>query len=392
MTESKTAKKRLLTALDRGIPDRLPVTTHHVMPSFLEARLKGLSYLDFFDSFGLDPILWLVSHRADEERGESFDPQQRMGDFLQVPRICSESWKIETEEIPHPVYRTVRYTFINPQKNLTMILQSDRHTTWVTERPIKDKSDVEIFSRYATQALCDVEAINRQAEDFGERGMVRGMLSGFDVYGQPGCWQDAAVLYGIERLILETYDDPAWVHTFLRILLERKKRFVRSLSGARFDLIELGGGDASSTVISPRIFEEFVAPYDAELIRLLHGVKQRVVYHTCGGMMPLLEIIADMEPDAMETFTPPSLGGDVNLKEAKKRIGHRVCMIGGFDQSQFFVGCSPEKTRKAVRRCFEEAGDGGGFILSPSDHFFDADLDLLHAYSDEARKCSYQAG
>jgi hypothetical protein len=32
------SKERLLKALNREVPDRLPVTTHHVMPSFLEAR------------------------------------------------------------------------------------------------------------------------------------------------------------------------------------------------------------------------------------------------------------------------------------------------------------------------------------------------------------------
>jgi hypothetical protein len=49
-------------------------------------------------------------------------------------------------------------------------------------------------------------------------------------------------------------------------------------------------------------------------------------------MMPILELIADMKPDAMETFTPSSLGGDADLAEAKQRIGHCVCLIGGFDQ------------------------------------------------------------
>lgn len=42
-------------------------------------------------------------------------------------------------------------------------------------------------------------------------------------------------------------------------------------------------------------------------------------------MMPLLERIADMKPDAMETFTPQSMGGDVDLKEAKHRLDNRVC-------------------------------------------------------------------
>ena len=95
--------------------------------------------------------------------------------------------------------------------------------------------------------------------------------------------------------------------------------------------------------------------------------------------MPILEDIASMNPDAMETFTPFDMGGDADLVEAKKRIGDKVCMIGGFDQFHFFTGCTEEETRKEVRRCFEAAGGNGGFILSPSDHFFDADLKLIMA-------------
>lgn len=270
-----------------------------------------------------------------------------------------------------------------------MVLQSDKQTTWVFERLIKRKSDLDVFARFAPIPLCDVAEVNRRARAFGKRGLVRGSIPGFDVFGQPGCWQEAAVLYGIEKLILETFDDPQWVRECLTVLMERKKSYIRSLFDAEFDLIELGGGDASSTVISPKIFDEFVAPFDTELIDLLHQMGQRVVYHTCGGMMPLLEKIAAMCPDAMETFTPPLLGGDVDLSEVKRRIGFRVCLIGGFDQVHHLMGCSPEDTRKAVRRCFEDAGEEGGYILSPSDHFFDADPLLLQAFADEARQCTY---
>ena len=107
--------------------------------------------------------------------------------------------------------------------------------------------------------------------------------------------------------------------------------------------------------------------------------------------MPMLDLIVAMGPDAIETLTPPAMGGDVNLAEAKRRVGDKVCMIGGFDQFHHFLGCTTEETRAAVRRCFEEAGEGGGYILSPSDHFFDADLKLIEAYADEARRCTYTA-
>jgi uroporphyrinogen decarboxylase len=175
----------------------------------------------------------------------------------------------------------------------------------------------------------------------------------------------------------------------VKVLSERKKVYIRSMKGAKYDLVEFGGGDASTTVISPKIFRKFVAPYDTELIALAHEAGQRIVYHTCGGMMPILENIADMGPDAMETFTPPEMGGDARLAEAKERIGDRVCMIGGFDQHHYFTGCTEAVTRTAVRRVFAEAGGGGGYILSPSDHFFDADPTLLAAFVDEARHCIY---
>jgi uroporphyrinogen-III decarboxylase len=83
------------------------------------------------------------------------------------------------------------------------------------------------------------------------------------------------------------------------------------------------------------------------------------------------------------------MGGDTKLAEAKRRIGDRVCMIGGFDQFHFFTNCTEKATRKAVRDAFEAAGRGGGFILSPSDHFFEADINLIAAFADEAKQCVY---
>jgi len=387
--DDMNSKQRFLAALRREVPDRLPVTTHHVMPYFLEQAMGGISVQEFFDYFGFDPILWAAAHRADSSRGEYFDQNTKKHDTQELPLICSKNWIIEKEILAIQKYETVRFRCITPRKILSTVLQSDDKTTWVTERLIKEKSDIDIFALYAPIPLCDTNLVNREADSFGDRGLIRGTIPGFDIYGQPGCWQDAAVLYGIEDLILATYDDPQWVHEFLSILKERKKRYIQSMEGALFDLVELGGGDASSTVISPGVFEKFVAPYDAELIDAAHSKGQRIVYHTCGGMMPILETIADMKPDAMETFTPPSLGGDVDLAEAKLRIGHRVCLIGGFDQFLCFKDNTQEETRAAVRRCFNEAGQGGGYILASSDHFFEADLDLLKAFADEAKKCIY---
>jgi uroporphyrinogen-III decarboxylase len=365
--DGMTSRQRLLTAINRGVPDRLPVTTHHLMPYFSDTYMHGLSPRAFFDSFGLDAIHWTWPS----------------------PALTCQEWRVEVEEVPNPRYVTQRYRIVTPGGVLTTVLQSNVHTSWLAEYPIKDKGDIDLLARYQPSPLCDVATVNREAEEFGERGLVRGSIPGFPLFGQPGCWQDAACLVGTEKLILATFDDPGWVHLLLGILLEKKKVYVQSLAGARYDLLELGGGDASTTVISPSIFDRFVAPYDEVLISLAHQVGQKIVYHVCGGMMPILEAMADLGADAVETLTPPDMGGDVDLAEAKRRIGNRVCLIGGFDQGHHLHGCSEEVTRQAVRRCFEQAGANGGYILAPSDHFFDADPVLLRAFADEAHRCLY---
>jgi uroporphyrinogen decarboxylase len=386
-----SSKQRMVTALDHGMTDRLPVTTHHVMPYFLERYMPGTGTQEFFDYFGFDPITWVVEHRADPAQGEYPDPEQGEIGFLEARRVSTDNWRIHAEEIPNQEYPTVRYRFVTPKGELSMVLQSNPYTSWVAEYLIKNKRDIDLLAEFMPAPKCNVEAANQAAEAFGDRGLVRSHICCFDVFGQPGTFQDAACIVKLEDLIYASYDDPEWLHELLRILQHRKKIYIESLKGAHFDIHELGGGSASSTVISPKMFEKFVAPYDKELIETAHQAGQRIVYHTCGGMMPILEMIADMNPDAMETFTPRDMGADVDLAEAKRRIGDRVCMIGGFDQFHFFTGCTPEQTRAEVRRCFEAAGDGGGYILAPSDHFFDADLKLLEAFVDEAKRCTYTA-
>jgi hypothetical protein len=384
------SKQRFLAALDHRLPDRLPVTTHHLMPYFLNRTMNGMSNEEFFVAFEIDPIVWTVPHMADVRRGDYLAADQEEPGFLASQRIESDTWRIRQEKIPHDQYDTTRYFFDTPNGTLTMVLQSNDQTSWVGEHVIKDKSDIDLIGEFATRPISDVEAVNAVAAEWSERGLVRGHIACFDIFGQPGCWQDACCLVGTERLILAAFDDPSWVHALLAILKERKLAFIRSLNGARYDLLELGGGDASTTVISPQLFREYVAPYDAELIEAAREAGQRIVYHTCGGMMPILEDIAAMKPDAMETFTPAEMGGDADLAEAKRRIGDKVCMIGGFDQFHFLKDCTPEDTRNEVRRCFAAAGAGGRFILSPCDHFFDADVELIRAFVDAAKECAYE--
>ena len=231
-----TSKQRMLTALDGGVPDRLPVTTHFLMPHFLNTCMGGMSEDEFFDACGWDPITYTTPHRPDPAQNEYYDPEQGEPGFLESRRIASDQWRVRAEAIAGSAHPTTRYRFTTPKGTLSMVLEADPFTAWVVEPLVKEKRDIDLIGQYVTAPKCDVEAVNRVAEGFGERGLVRGYICCFDVFGQPGTWQDATCLVGVERLIMETYDDPAWVHELLGILLRRKKTFAKALRRPR------GGG------------------------------------------------------------------------------------------------------------------------------------------------------
>ncbi|HEY64820.1 MAG TPA: hypothetical protein G4O02_09640, partial [Caldilineae bacterium] len=282
--------------------------------------------------------------------------------------------------------RVIQYTITTPEGVLTRRDEGNEQTTWTVEPLIKRPEDMLLVKKYLPVPKLNKEKVRARREELGDDGILRGFLFG----DQGGPWQHACCLYGTERMIMATFDDPGWVHEFLRALTDKKLQFIEeSLADAPFDLIETGGGAASSTVISPRIFETFCLPYDRELHDALHAVGHKVVYHTCGGMMDILELIVQNHCDASETLAPPGVGGDAVHEEIKRRIGNQVCLIGGLDQFNILTSGTPDQIRREVRRLFEALGPGGGYIMSPSDHFFETPIENLRVYAEAARECVY---
>jgi hypothetical protein len=356
----------MLTALNKGIPDRLPVTIHQWQNYHLKNYMGGVSDIEAFHAVGLDAAITI----GDANRGKT-TPQ----------------WQVQARRTPRPDgSRVIDYTITTPEGVLTQRDEANDKTTWIVEYLIKRPEDMPRVAKYLPVPKLDKKIVRKRKKEIGEDGILRGSAFG----DQAGPWQHAACLFGVERLIMMTFDDPSWVHELLSALTAKKIQYIEeSLAGAEFDLIEMGGGAASSTVISPKIFKNFCLPYDRQLHEALHAVGHKVVYHTCGGMMAILDLIVQNGCDASETLSPEAVGGDAVPAEIKRRIGDRVCLIGGLDQINILTGGTPDEVRCAVLRLFETFGPGGGYMLCVSDHFFEAPPENLRAYAEAARECVY---
>jgi uroporphyrinogen-III decarboxylase len=161
------------------------------------------------------------------------------------------------------------------------------------------------------------------------------------------------------------------------------------MKGAKFDLVETGGGAGSSTVISPSLHRGFCTPYDVKMHDALHDLGFTVVYHTCGGTRGIEELIVANHADASETLAPLSIGGNQEPWDLKRKLAGRLAMIGGVDQFNVLTTGPPAKIRETVHTLFEKVGPDGGYICSPCDHFFDTPPANIQIMADAARECTY---
>jgi uroporphyrinogen decarboxylase len=370
-----TSKERLLAALNREKPDRLPVTVHQWQQYHLDTYMGGMDDLAANRAVGFD---------AQIQYFESMD-QFWLTD-ADFTKLKSPEWRDEAVIISSdPDHRVVHHAITTPRGMLTYKTEGDRKTTWITEYLIKRDEDIDLIRDFMPVPRLNPEPVGRRYDEIGDHGILRGFVWG----DQAGCWQHAACLMDISALIMAAIDKPDWVHALLKILLEKKLRFIESMRGARFDLIETGGGSASSTLISPRMHEEFCLPYDRPMHDALHELGFKVVYHTCGGTFGIEDLIVRNGADASETLAPVSIGGNQEPWEFKRKLRGRLAMIGGVDQHNTLTTGTADDIRKAVRKLFQTVGDEGGYICSASDHFFETPVENLKAFAAAAHECVY---
>jgi len=370
-----TPKERLLVALGGGKPDRMPVSLHQWQPYHLEKYLRGISALDAFERFGMDAQIQYF---------------ESMGQFWLIEadfaKFSTPEWRDEAVVVDgDPDHRVVYHEIQTPEGGLTYKTAGDRKTTWITEYLIKHDEDIELVRKYMPVPRLDLAPIEALYDEIGDRGILRGFVWG----DQVGCWQHACCLKDVNQLIMDVFDKPDWLHEFLRILLEKKLRFIESMKGARFDLVETGGGAASSTVISPKLHEEFCLPYDRKIHEALRELGFRVTYHTCGGTLGIEEQIVANGCHVSETLAPKSVGGNQEPWDFARKIDGRIALVGGVDQFNVVTDGTPEAIRAMVHKLFETVGARGGYVCSLSDHFFETPPEKLQIYADAGRECVY---
>jgi MtaA/CmuA family methyltransferase len=158
----------------------------------------------------------------------------------------------------------------------------------------------------------------------------------------------AADLRGINRLMLDFHDDPAFVGDLFEFVLTLAISFGKAQVEAGADVI--GIGDPAASLVGPRLYDQFVWPYQKRLVDALHEAGARVRLHICGNTRRSLAQIGRLGCEIVD------IDSMVPLADARAGMGPDQVLLGGIDPVRVIQDGSPADIAAAVEDCFREAG------------------------------------
>jgi MtaA/CmuA family methyltransferase len=159
---------------------------------------------------------------------------------------------------------------------------------------------------------------------------------------------EAADLRGINALMVDFFDDPAFVRDLFEFVIEMELRFAKPQIEAGADLI--GVGDAAASLVGPDIYEEFVWPYEKKLVDGLHALGTKVRLHICGNTRRILGGMGRLGCEIVDLDYPSP------LRDGRAAMGPSQVLLGNINPVKILKDGSPEDVTSAIAACHEQAG------------------------------------
>ncbi len=185
-----------------------------------------------------------------------------------------------------------------------------------------------------------LQALTSLRERIGDRKIVEGWVEGPCGGG--------ADLRGINRLMLDFFDDPKFVHDLFEFVTEGAVKFGWAQIEAGAEIIGLG--DPAASLVGPAIYREFVWKYEKRIVDKLHDAGAFVRLHICGNTRDLLEDMGKLGCEIMD------IDSQVNMGDARRAVGPEQILAGGIDPVSVLSAGTPGEVTRAVAECHRCAG------------------------------------
>lgn len=161
----------------------------------------------------------------------------------------------------------------------------------------------------------------------------------------------ACTLFGAERILLATIEEPDAVKRLLNVLAQFAIELSRAAIQAGADTITVADPAASGDLLSADQFVEFALPYEAQVFAT---VPVPTALHICGYTIDLMPHIGATGALAF------SFEEKVEVKDARRLLGD-VVSIGNVAPVRTLLNGDPDDVLREARKCFADGVD----LLAP---------------------------
>jgi MtaA/CmuA family methyltransferase len=185
-----------------------------------------------------------------------------------------------------------------------------------------------------------IQAVALLKERAGKEKIVEGWIE--------GPIAEAADLRGINTVMLDFFDDPAFVRDLFAFVVEMELRFAREQARAGADVI--GIGDAAASLVGPHIYQEFVWPYEKQLVDGIHALGAKVRLHICGNTRRSLREMGQLGCAIVDLDSLAPIG------EAREQMGPSQVLLGNLNPVAILRNGDPAGVVRATAQCHQQAG------------------------------------
>ncbi|MHB9022596.1 MAG: uroporphyrinogen decarboxylase family protein [Armatimonadota bacterium] len=351
-----TGKERMLIAMQNGQPDRVPCAPD--FSTMIPQRITGKPFWEI--EMNGNPPLWKAY--LDAARYFGTDVWFIYGglNYQTDSQVQTESTVVSrTAERIVVAYKHTTPAGVLTSENTFFIADSASPTEKMVKNLEEDFARLRYFyPKYTGYDATRFEEMRREVGDLGAFGAC---------VGYPGFQQWFTAMHGgVADLTFAYYDNHDLIEEWRQMEHDRCIRMMEFILDARPDYVLLGGS-GSITLQSPELFRELSLPTIKEQTRMAKQAGIPTMLHSCGKERALVAMCAnDTDLNCVNPVEPPPQG-DCDLAELKRSFGEKIALMGNLHTTDVMLRGTVEEVKQAAMQAIDDAGAGGGFILSTGD-------------------------
>jgi len=175
----------------------------------------------------------------------------------------------------------------------------------------------------------------------------------------------AVFLMGMDNLMISMIDKPDFIHELLKKIADNNIKMIRNAINIGANTISLGDDycGKDGPLISPKMFREFLLPNLKRAVSIIHQDGAFCIKHTDGNIWTIMDQLVEAGIDCINPIDPL---GRMDVGEVKKAFGNKISIMGNIDCVYTLCKGTKDEVYDAVKTCISKGARNGGLIVSSS--------------------------